>query len=209
MELNIIRHADPDYAHDSLTPKGFMQAEILAPTVIKYAPTHVYVSPMGRAQATAAPALRMLGITPEILPWTGESMAYMQIPDLDGDVGEVTFNYKNGFVVERDFCDYDGRPQLIEAMINGSDELLKKHGLVREGGTYRMIKNTGDRVCVFCHGGFGSAWIAHLMGMSPLYGWHRFRIDTTSITRFVFAGDEGDRVIPYCEFLNNTAHKTI
>lgn len=209
MQLNIIRHADPDYAHDSLTAKGLMQAEILAPTVIKYAPTHIYVSPMGRAQATAAPALRILGMTPEILPWTGENMAYMQIPDFAKDVGEVTFDYKNGFKTEIDFCDYDGRRQLIDAMIKGSDELLKKHGLVREGGAYKMTENTGDRVCVFCHGGFGSAWIAHLMGISSLYGWHRFRLDTTSITRFVFEGNVGDTVIPYCEFLNNTAHKTI
>lgn len=209
MELSIIRHADPDYALDSLTAKGFIQADILAPTIIKYAPTHIYVSPMGRAQATAAPSLKMLGMSYEILPWTGEDMAYMQMPDFDSDIGEVRFDYKNGYTLETDFCSYDGRREKLDAMIKGSDELLKNHGLVREGGAYRMVKDTGDRVCVFCHGGFGSAWIAFLMGLSPLYGWHRFKLDTTSITRFVFNGKEGETVIPYCECLNNTAHKTI
>lgn len=209
MELSIIRHADPDYAHDSLTDKGFIQANILAPSVVDYAPTHIYVSPMGRAQATAAPAVKMLGLTPEVLPWTGESMAYMQMPDFDKDVGGVSFDYKNGYTAETDFCAYDGRQELISQLIKGSDELLERHGLVRVGGAYRMVRDTADKVCVFCHGGFGSAWIAHLMGLSPLYGWHRFRLDTTSVTRFVFSGNEGELVIPYCEFLNNTAHKTI
>ena len=30
MRFLIIRHGDPDYAHDSLTPKGFREAEALA-----------------------------------------------------------------------------------------------------------------------------------------------------------------------------------
>ena len=32
MQFLIIRHGDPDYVHDSLTEKGFREAELLART---------------------------------------------------------------------------------------------------------------------------------------------------------------------------------
>ena len=55
MKLLIIRHAEPDYAHDSLTEKGFREAELLSEKLAQSSITDLYCSPMGRAQRTAKP----------------------------------------------------------------------------------------------------------------------------------------------------------
>ena len=53
MRLLFIRHGDPDYEHDSLTPKGEREAELLADKMEGEQLTHIYISPLGRAQRTA------------------------------------------------------------------------------------------------------------------------------------------------------------
>ena len=53
MRLIFIRHCDPDYEKDSLTEKGFREAELLAERIKKWNICNVYSSPMGRAFETA------------------------------------------------------------------------------------------------------------------------------------------------------------
>lgn len=57
MKLIFIRHAEPDYTNDSLTEKGFREAALLAERTKEWPVTQFYCSPLGRAQATAAPTL--------------------------------------------------------------------------------------------------------------------------------------------------------
>ena len=53
MHLYLIRHADPDYAHDTLTPQGFKEARALARRMAAVGLTHLYSSPLPRALLTA------------------------------------------------------------------------------------------------------------------------------------------------------------
>ena len=53
MKLLIVRHADPDYTVDSLTPKGWKEAELLSNRLSKLVVKEYYVSPLGRAKDTA------------------------------------------------------------------------------------------------------------------------------------------------------------
>ena len=57
MKLIFIRHAEPYYEKDSLTEKGFREAELLAKRTRDWTVTQFYCSPLGRAQATAMPTL--------------------------------------------------------------------------------------------------------------------------------------------------------
>ena len=70
MKLIFVRHGDPDYEHDSLTEKGFREAEILAERISKWNVTDFYTSPLGRAKATASCTLKKMNRTAEILEWT-------------------------------------------------------------------------------------------------------------------------------------------
>ena len=63
MKLIFIRHAEPDYAKDSLTEKGFREAKLLANRTKNWNVTQFYCSPLGRAQATAMPTLETHGVT--------------------------------------------------------------------------------------------------------------------------------------------------
>lgn len=78
MRLIIVRHADPDYATDSLTTHGELQAAALAR---RLAAAHtqrrpfiarVYTSPMGRARQTAKYIADALDLAPIVEAWTQE-----------------------------------------------------------------------------------------------------------------------------------------
>jgi probable phosphoglycerate mutase len=54
MKLLIVRHADPDYSIDSLTPTGWIEAELLSHRLAKLDVKAFYTSPLGRAKDTAS-----------------------------------------------------------------------------------------------------------------------------------------------------------
>ena len=61
MKLIIVRHGDPDYEHDTLTEIGRAEAQCLAERLKQHPDIAAfYVSPLGRAQDTAAYTLEAL-----------------------------------------------------------------------------------------------------------------------------------------------------
>ena len=80
MKILIIRHGEPDYSIDSLTEKGWREAEILADRLEKADVRDFYVSPMGRARATAKPTLERLHREAEVLDWLHEFRGYAALP---------------------------------------------------------------------------------------------------------------------------------
>ena len=69
MKILIIRHGDPNYALDTLTEKGWKEAELLAERIVSQNVKAYYVSPMGRAQDTASVTLKKTGQSAETLSW--------------------------------------------------------------------------------------------------------------------------------------------
>ena len=67
MRLLFIRHGDPDYANDNLTPQGKIEAELLAKRLQTEKIDYIYCSPMGRAIATALPTAKALGMEDQII----------------------------------------------------------------------------------------------------------------------------------------------
>ena len=51
MKLLFIRHGDPDYTIDSLTEKGWKEAEFLSEKIAALDVRDFYVSPLGRARS--------------------------------------------------------------------------------------------------------------------------------------------------------------
>ena len=72
MLLYIIRHADPIYNPDTLTPKGKLQAQALAKRLAVHGLDRIYSSPSGRAMETAQPTAELLGLDINIEEWTRE-----------------------------------------------------------------------------------------------------------------------------------------
>ena len=84
MKLIFIRHGEPNYEIDSLTEKGWREAELLSKRTVKWNVTDFYCSPLGRAKDTASFTLKNAGREAEILPWLREFDA----PVLDPETGK-------------------------------------------------------------------------------------------------------------------------
>lgn len=55
MKLIIIRHGDPDYSIDSLTEKGWKEAELLSNRIKNMNVKEFYVSPLGSGERYSIP----------------------------------------------------------------------------------------------------------------------------------------------------------
>ncbi len=152
MKLIFIRHAEPDYINDSLTEKGFREAELLAERVKNWNITKAYVSPQGRAQRTAEPSLKALNIEAEVLPFLHE-YSYKAVDPITGKNG-VAWDYVPSYFTNQEFLLKEGdaflnaepfkaNPEFeveYNNAINGIDNILKEYGYIREGRYYRNIK---------------------------------------------------------------------
>ena len=58
MKIIFIRHGEPNYEIDSLTEKGWREAELLSKRTAKWNVTDFYCSPLGRAKDTASFTLK-------------------------------------------------------------------------------------------------------------------------------------------------------
>ena len=79
MKILIVRHGDPDYTIDSLTEKGWREAEYLAEMLSKQKIDHFYSSPCGRAHDTASVTLQKMNREAEVLPWLREFDIFITI----------------------------------------------------------------------------------------------------------------------------------
>ena len=84
MKLYIIRHGDPDYANDCLTPLGKRQAEALGRRFANTDLDMVFISPLGRAQETAKPTCEIKKLhASNALRLTYTSFCALSMPYLD------------------------------------------------------------------------------------------------------------------------------
>lgn len=89
MRILFIRHADPDYATDSLTTEGHQEARLLGEFLKNKELGHLYVSPMGRARKTLEYILNAKGINDyTVLDWVHEFE-----PIVDMNNGELRHAY--------------------------------------------------------------------------------------------------------------------
>lgn len=194
MTLYIIRHADPDYPNNTITEFGREEAKALSEFLKDSGINKIFSSPMGRAIETAKPLCETLGIEMTILPWCAESMDYMRRCNRPEECG-YRFSMPGGVENYTDHTDEE-RNGSLEKLVENSDQFLASFGYIREGARYKVSSPTDDRVAVFCHGGFGAAWISHLLMRHPGIGFCDIRLKTTSITTFVFENGKEEYIFP-------------
>lgn len=193
MRILIIRHGDPDYEHDSLTPKGWREAEYLAERLSRLDIAAFYVSPLGRAKDTASLTLKKMNRTATECPWLREFPPLILRPDTDGK-REIAWDWlPTDWTCEEEFFRRDCW-HTHEIMKEGQvgeeyryvtesfDELLAQHGYVRDGDIYRVERANNDTLAFFCHFGLESVLLSHLMHVSPMILWHHTSAAPTSVT---------------------------
>jgi probable phosphoglycerate mutase len=227
MRLIFIRHGDPDYSIDSLTEKGWREAELLSDRVKEWDVTAFYVSPLGRARDTAGVSLKKIGREATVCPWLKEFI----VPILDPETGEkrIPWDFMPEYWTKEPLL-YD-KDRWFDAPVmktgdlkveykkvcDGIDGLLASYGYVREGGFYRTAKprvtaaNRGtvpeDATLVFfCHLGATLTVMSHLIGISPVALLQGFFMAPTSIT--VLASEERREGAAYfrCQTVGDASH---
>ena len=195
MKLLIARHADPDYEHDSLTEVGKIEAELLAARLQSVPADRYYVSPLGRAQETAAAALKRIGKTAEMRPWLREFDPLIPRPDcqtpaiawdwLPADWTADSRYYDKDAWCMTEIMRAGGVPEKAAEVSAGIDALLAEHGYLRENGYYRVREANEKTLVFFCHFGVECVILGHLLGVSPMVLWHGFCAAPSSLTTVI------------------------
>lgn len=193
MKMLIVRHADPDYEKDSLTKTGWREAELLAERLSRLDVKAFYVSPLGRAKDTASLTLAKMNREAEELAWLQEfCRAQIHRPDVKGrtilwdwlpqDWTMERKYYNNAKWMDTEIMRDSTVKEEHWWVCRGFDEVLKKHGYVREGGFYRAENANTDTIVFFCHFGVECVMLGHLLGISPMILWHGMCAAPSSVT---------------------------
>lgn len=215
MNLYFIRHGEPDYSTDSLTPAGHKQAKLLSNSIEELHLDEIHQSPMGRAVQTAFYSAEKLGITPVSEPWLHELCW--------GDMSGNAYSSASPWSVSDDFIQniheypegdaWKNHPRFkndrlvedIENHVKDFDNFLAGYGYVRQGQLYRIEKPNAKNIALICHGGITAAFAAHLLNMSFLEFITHTHIGFTSVTKIAL-GDKAGYNAARMMYFNDCRH---
>lgn len=178
MKLLFIRHADPDYSVDGLTPDGLAEATLLGERLKNIPIVKAYVSPLGRAARTAEMGLVHHTVPTETKDFLHEFRGEMVDP-VDGHTHGFWDFYPGYLADHPDLYDREGwrNNDLVkengiaaeyDRVIKEFDAVLAGHGYRRDGLCYRAVRPNRDTIAFFCHFGIGAVLMSHLMNCSPM-----------------------------------------
>lgn len=219
-----IRHGDPVYDPDSLTPLGHRQAEAVAKRLALHGLDEVYSSTSNRAMLTAKPTCELLKLELKTLDFANESHVWREFTTEreDGAPGRTWLfqNRRTKLLMSsaevRALGDrwYD-HPQLrrgdygkgVERVYNDADGFFRSLGYdhIRRTGQYRSVAPNDKRVALFAHQGFGLAFLSCVLDIPyPAFCTH-FDISTTGMTVIEFS-DEGGVTVPKVLMHSSDSH---
>ncbi len=197
MKLLIIRHGDPDYERDSLTNSGMKEAKALARMLQSVNIKSIYISPLGRAQATANETLNLINNQGTTLPWLTEFTHAVKKDRPDSDSDAIAWDwFPSDWMQKEEYFSLDNwykTPEMVAGNIksyydevcNGLDTLLESAGYLRKGRMYFSENGNNDTYALFCHFGVEVVILSHLLNISPMVLWHATCARPSSITTVV------------------------
>jgi probable phosphoglycerate mutase len=217
MRILIIRHGDPNYAIDSLTEKGWREAELLADRLEKEKIDYFYSSPLGRAKDTAGCTLKRVGKEAQVFDWLQEF--YYPITDpLNPENTRIAWDFMPGYWTQKEQM-YDKDNWAKTDIFTGSqlaekqqmvyenlDTLLAKHGYVRKGRYYEVKERNTDTIAIFCHLGVEFVMLSHLLGVSAPVLWQGCFVAPTSVTVLTTEERVKGEACFRCKTIGDTGH---
>lgn len=218
MILYIVRHGEPDYEKDCLTEFGKKQAEAVGRRLAKAGVDRVFSSPMGRAQETAAPLCRMLGLEYGIEEWAREIGREKTTTFPDGVPKSIAMVQNTYYLAEgaydlgysrafecRGICESDMKTA-VDRIERCGDEFLERLGYRKEDGIYRVVRPNEERVALFCHAALGRAWLSVLLRVPLNIMWASFSYELTGVTTLEFRNNDNGLTAPRCISFSDTSH---
>lgn len=219
-----IRHGDPIYQPDSLTPLGQRQAEAVGRRLASGGLDRIYVSSSMRAKQTCAPTAEMCKREPVELDWCNEKYAWQQLTTVlpTGErkwlfqIPEAVRVFRSSEMLAlgrgwREHPVFRGTtvPEGMDRVDRESDAFFASLGYRhdRDEGCYFREGEAPERVALFAHQGFGLAFLSSLLDLAYPVFCTTFDIQHSgmSVIHFPEPDDEG-RVYPQCLQLSNDGH---
>lgn len=216
MRLLIIRHADPDYEKDSLTEKGWREAELLSEKLKNEKIDYFYVSPLGRARDTASLTLNKTNQTAKTCKWLREF--HSPVKDPESGKRRIPWDlYPDYLLQNKDLFDSEkwNKTSLMKSGKVGKeyervstelDILLRVHGYKRSGLFYSVEKSNSDTLALFCHFGVECVLLAHLLNIPPVCLWQGLCAAPSSVTT-LYTEERKDGTAAFrCASFGDTSH---
>lgn len=218
----LIRHGDPIYNPDSLTPLGHRQAEAVAKRLALYGVDRIYASTSERARLTSLPTCELLHKEPELLEWCREGNAWQELSVeympgkrrwgfADPEISAF-FNSPELFAMG---MNWHKHPRFAETPLAGGVERIRRDadaffaslGYVHdvENRLYRVEAPDNRRVALFAHQGFGLAFLSCVLDIPYPFFCTHFDLSHSSVTAIEFAECNGIAV-PKILSLSNDSH---
>lgn len=216
MRIYIIRHADPDYENDTITPAGHLEARALAERLEQEGIDEIYCSPLNRAIHTMEYTARLLHIEPTIIPWTRE----LEDWDVESPPGSriAAWNvhgewlrHSKPYPTNEDWhlmAPYlnQGLDTKQQQLIQDSDQFIESLGYKREGGKYRILRPNNRKIAIFCHHGLGVTWLSHLLELPLPLMWTGFWMAPSSVTTILMDERSSKWAVPRCLGFSDISH---
>ena len=216
MRLIIVRHAEPDYSIDSLTEKGWREAELLSDRLSKLDVKACYCSPLGRAQDTSKATLKKLNMTAETLDWLCEFRGQIVDEEKGGirnawDLKPYYWTsmeelYNKDKWLDNNIIKSVNTPEQYKIVCDGIDALLLNHGYKFNGKYYDVINENRDTVILFCHFAVEMVILSRILGISPVPLWHGFVALPSSVTTLVSEEREQGKAYFRCNGFGDISH---
>lgn len=216
-----IRHGDPIYNPDMLTPLGHEQAKAVAKRFCLFGIDRVFASSSNRARQTAEPTCALLKKEMTVCDWANESLVWQEFTIVD-DKGNRLWGFQDKKTIElfnskeiREMGEkWYKHPALPESYKSGTervnrevDEFMLSLGYRhnREKGCYEVVSSNNERVALFAHQGFGLSFLSSLLDIPyPTFSTH-FDMGHTGMTVINFEEKDGV-VYPKVLQLSNDSH---
>lgn len=223
MLLFYIRHGDPTYDPDELTPLGKRQAESVAKRLALYGIDSIYASTSNRAIQTAQPTCELLKKEMTLLDFANEHHAYLDFSIVKEDgrriwaVEELATRRLLASAEMRTLgenwythpalpaCNFKGG---MERIRQASDQFLASLGYehIPGSGTYKVTKSNPNRVALFAHNNFGLAFLSNILDIPYPAVCSHFDMGHSNMTVIHFKEEDDGLSAPVILSFSNDSH---
>lgn len=218
MRLYYVRHGDPIYNPDCLTPLGHRQAEAVSRRMTLHGLDRIYASSSIRAQQTAQPTAEILKKEVTILDWAHENHAWAQLArEFEPGRRRWAYTHPGMRLKFQDpevralgrkwyehpmFAEYPTFAEGMQRIQREADAFLASHGYVHDLDKNIYISEGGntENIGFFAHEGFGLAFLSCILDIPyPMFATH-FEMHHTRVTIVDFSTEPGPIVPKTLQF---------
>lgn len=217
-----IRHGDPVYNPDSLTPLGKRQAEAVAKRIALYGVDRIYASTSNRAMLTAQPTCELLKKDMMLLDFCHENHAWEELTVINSDGNKnwvfmdppsrKLFISPELLQLGKEWYEHPALKKYnfkkgIDRIQTEADNFLRSLGYDHIPGTgaYKVIQSNPERIALFAHQGFGLAFLSCILDIVyPQFTMH-FDMGHSGMTVIDFK-EEGGIAVPKVLTLASDSH---